>query len=97
MSGLAMFSLKFKSLLQFDQSKEDEKIKHNLSALYGVDQAPSDTYMRERLDDVDPKYLRKAFKVCFSAIQRGVLSKISVQIKQRLLIVGFFFIFSVNY
>ena len=66
-----MFSLKFKSLLQFDQSKEDEKIKHNLSTLYGVDQAPSDTYMRERLDDVDPKYLRKAFKVCFSAIQRG--------------------------
>ena len=66
-----MFSLKYSSLLQFDQSAEDEKIRHNLGSLYGVDHVPSDTYLRTRLDEVDPKKLRPAFKACFSAVQRG--------------------------
>jgi hypothetical protein len=44
MSGLAIFSLKFPSLLQFDQSRtEDETLKHNLRTLYHVQQAPCDT------------------------------------------------------
>ena len=30
MSGLAVFGLKFPSLLQFDDSQEDDTIKHNL-------------------------------------------------------------------
>lgn len=72
MSALAMFSLKFPSLLQFEEShKEDEKIRHNLGTLYGVEQIPSDTYLRERLDTVNPSDLRPAFKACFSAVQRG--------------------------
>lgn len=71
MSALAMFSLKYPSLLQFEQSQEDEKIRHNLKTLYGVEQAPSDTYMRQRLDPVEPAKLRSAFKACFSAVQRG--------------------------
>ena len=72
MSALAMFGLKYRSLLQFEDShKADEKVRHNLRSLYGVDQVPSDTYMRERLDEVDPKSLRRSFKACFSALQRG--------------------------
>ncbi|PIQ43958.1 MAG: transposase [Gammaproteobacteria bacterium CG11_big_fil_rev_8_21_14_0_20_46_22] len=71
MSALAMFSLKYPSLLQFDHSQEDEKVRHNLKTLYGVDQVPSDTYMRERLDPLDPERLQPAFKACFSAVQRG--------------------------
>ena len=73
MSALAMFSLKYPSLLQFDQSQEDENVRHNLKTLYGVDQAPSDTYMRERLDELNPQRLQPAFKACFSAVQRGKL------------------------
>ena len=73
MSALAMFSLKYPSLLQFDHSQEDEKVRHNLNTLYGVTQAPSDTYMRERLDPLDPERLQRAFKACFSAVQRGKL------------------------
>jgi len=72
MSCLAMFSLKYPSLLQFEDShRVDEKVRHNLESLYGVDRVPSDTYMRERLDPMDPEQLQPAFKACFSAVQRG--------------------------
>src|SRR3984957_14379209 len=71
MSGLALFGLKFPSLLQFDQGLNDDAIKHNLKMLYGIDKAPSDTYMRERLDKVDPQALRSAFTNLFSLVQRG--------------------------
>lgn len=71
MSGLAVFGLKFPSLLQFDESQEEETIRHNLSTLYGVKNAPCDTSMRERLDGVDTRTLRPAFTFIFSLIQRG--------------------------
>lgn len=71
MSGLALFGLKFPSLLQFDQGLNDDAIKHNLRTLYGVQNAPCDTYMRERLDEVDPQSLRSAFTDIFSLAQRG--------------------------
>jgi hypothetical protein len=71
MSGLALFGLKLPSLLQFDQGLNDEAIKHNLKTLYGVKQAPHDTYLRERLDEVDPQLLRPIFTDLFSLIQRG--------------------------
>lgn len=45
MSGVAMFGLKFPSLLKFDQAKEELELKHNLSRLYHVEQAPSDIRM----------------------------------------------------
>jgi hypothetical protein len=71
MSGLAMFSLKYPSLLQFDQGQEEPTTKHNLKTLYGIDAVPCDTYMRERLDKIDPNFLRSAFTTLFSAAQRG--------------------------
>jgi len=40
MSACAMFSLKFSSLLQFDQKRKDPTIVHNLKTLFHVDQAP---------------------------------------------------------
>ena len=72
MSALAMFNLKYRSLLQFEDShRVDEKVQHNLRTLYGVERVPSDTYMRERLDEIEPKKIQSAFKACFSALQRG--------------------------
>lgn len=61
MSGLALLGLKFPSLLQFDQGIEDEVVSHNLRTLYGVERAPSDAYMREKLDEVDPESIRATF------------------------------------
>jgi len=71
MSGLALFGLKFPSLLQFDQGLNDDAIKHNLRTLYGVQKAPCDTYLRERLDEIDPQSLRSTFTDVFSLAQRG--------------------------
>jgi hypothetical protein len=71
MSGLAIFGLKFPSLLQFDHAKEEQRIKHNLKNLYQIAQTPSDTYLRERLDVIDPSTLRKSFKKVFAQLQRG--------------------------
>src|SRR5271169_5986035 len=66
MSGLALFSLKSPSLLQFDENREKKVIKHNLRTLYGVKDTPCDTYLRERLDEVDPRFIRPAFTSVFS-------------------------------
>ncbi len=73
MSGLAVFSLKFPSLLQFDQNKREPLIRRNLKHLFGVTDAPSDTSMRESLDEISPQQVRKPFKVLFAQLQRGKL------------------------
>lgn len=71
MSGYAVFSLKYASLLQFDQHFEDDIAKGNLKSLYAMEQVPSDTYMRERLDEVTPRLLRGVFQRLFSVFQRS--------------------------
>jgi hypothetical protein len=71
MSGLAIFGLKFPSLLQFDDHKNDGVVKRNLRNLYHVRKAPSDTCMRERLDVLSPKKFRDPFKKIFALLQRG--------------------------
>lgn len=70
-SALAIFKMKFPSLLQFEDAKEDEHIKQNIKNLFGLANVPCDTYMRERLDEVNPQDLRPAFTAVFSALQRG--------------------------
>ena len=71
MSGLAVFGLKYPSLLQFDQDQNIEVIRSNLQTLYGIQQAPCDSYLRERLDAVSPDQLRKTYTRLFAALQRG--------------------------
>ena len=41
MSGIALFGLKYPSLLQFN--KEAQSLSHNLKRLYRIDRVPSDT------------------------------------------------------
>ncbi len=54
MSGLAVFGLKYPSLLPFDLAYQDESlIRGNLKRLYGVEHAPCDTQLRTRLDPVE--------------------------------------------
>ena len=74
MSGLAVFSLKIPSLLQFDTQAPgggDPVQARNLRSLFGVERPPSDTWMRERLDEVDPRGLRQCFRKIHAALQRG--------------------------
>ena len=69
MSGLAVFGLKFPSLLKYDQNRC--RVADNLKNLYHVNEAPSDTYLRERLDELNPNLVRPAFKKIFATLQRG--------------------------
>lgn len=71
MSCFAIFSLKYASLLEYEIDTKDPKTVKNLEKLYLVKNPPSDTYMRERLDPLNPELLRPAFKKIFSLIQRG--------------------------
>src|SRR5688500_4216408 len=71
MSGLAVFGLKCPSLLDFDEKRKDRCVVNNLRTLYGVEQAPCDTRLRERLDEVNPSLLQRAYKSGFRAMQRG--------------------------
>ena len=50
MSGLAVFSLKCPSLLNYEKKRLDDVVAKNLHDLYHVKNPPSDTYLRERLD-----------------------------------------------
>lgn len=65
MSGLAVFSLKYPSLLKFEQDARglgdgsDGTRRENLRTLFGIERAPSDVRLRERLDELDPRELRR--------------------------------------
>jgi hypothetical protein len=67
MAGLALFSLKDPSLLAFCRRALD----HNLRSVFGLKAIPSDTQMREILDEVHPGRLRPAFGDVFRQLQRG--------------------------
>ncbi len=72
MSGLAVFSLKYPSLLAFDEAAHDnDKVRSNLGSLYRVLNVPSDSGVRKRLDELSPRDIRNAFKKLFSKLQRG--------------------------
>jgi hypothetical protein len=71
MSGLALFGLKYPSLLQFEHDSREETTRANLHALYGIERAPSDTRFRERLDAFDPSQLLPLYKALFADLQRG--------------------------
>ena len=71
MSALAMFGMKYPSLLQFDRdARSDDTVRTNpgsglgqaLHNLYGVKQAPSDTWMRECRGEVSPRDLRACYR-----------------------------------
>ena len=61
MSGLAVFGLKYPSLLKFDEQRHEERVRANLKSLYGVPQAPCDSQLRTVLDGVSPAELRAPF------------------------------------
>lgn len=76
MSGYAMFSLKDPSLLFFNNKRPSRQ--SNLSAVYYVENPPSDTGMRRILDEVDWKEFSGIHQELFGKIkQAGILSSYS--------------------
>ena len=69
MSGIALFGLKYPSLLQFNQ--EAQSLAHNLKQLYGVNRVPSDMSFRERLDPIEATQLQRGITRIVAQLQRG--------------------------
>ena len=89
MSGLAVFGLKFPSLLKFEKGKEDAIIRRNLKSLYQVNEVPSDTCLRERLDILSPKNFRRSFRMVFALLQRS-------KILERFKFMGKYYLLSID-
>ncbi|WP_263078253.1 hypothetical protein [Endozoicomonas sp. Mp262] len=72
MSGLAVMHLKYPSLLAFDQDcvNNPDRLK-NLKSMYNVSCVPSDTYLRDLIDPIETRYLRKFFTRLFAFVQRS--------------------------
>ena len=59
-AGFAIFSLKDPSLLAFREQYPMRS--ENLKRIYGIEQIPADTALREGLDGIDPTHLQAQFK-----------------------------------
>ena len=71
MSGFAMFFFQHPSLLQFQQTMEQQTGQSNLQRLFGVTSVPSDTQMRELLDTPEAaEPLRRVLPQVFERMQR---------------------------
>ena len=71
MSSFAIFSLKFPSLLKFEEAMREKQGSSNMHSLFNVARVPSDTQMRAVLDEVEPAQLRPVFKSVFALAQRA--------------------------
>lgn len=71
MSAFAMLSLKYPSLLKFDEDRRKSKKARNLKSVYQIEKIPSDTQMREIIDQISPASISKIYKLIFNQIQRG--------------------------
>ena len=69
MSAFAMFSLKDPSLLAFDERRKEED--HNLKNIFGIEQIPCDSQMREIIDNIPNESIRPSFLANFRRLQRG--------------------------
>ena len=81
MSGFAMMFFQHPSLLQFQERMKLKLGRSNLETIFGVKDVPSDTQMREILDDADPESLRRLLPKLFEGLRRAGLAE---QYKTRL-------------
>jgi len=74
MSGIAIFFLKFDSLLSF--SEDNENTRHNLENIFGILDVPSDTHFRKIVDKIETNKLEGIFKYYFNLVkEKEVLEK----------------------
>jgi hypothetical protein len=73
MSGFAMFSLKYASLLQFEEQTGMER--ENLHHLYGIERISTDSQMRKVLDKVDPEGIKALYTENFGQLRQLGITK----------------------
>lgn len=71
MSGFAMMFFQHPSLLQFQRAMKQKRKRCNLETIFGVQEVPSDTPMREILDGVPLEPLRHLLPELFEGVRRA--------------------------
>jgi hypothetical protein len=71
MSGFAVMFFQHASLLQFQRVMEKKRQRGNLQTIFGVHEVPSDTQMREILDEVKPQALRGVLPQLWEKVRRA--------------------------
>ena len=71
MSGFAVMFFQHPSLLQFQRAMAKKRQRCNLQTIFGVQEIPSDTQMREILDGVKPESLRGVFPQLWEKVRRA--------------------------
>jgi len=71
MSAFAMMFFQHPSLLQFQERMKQKRGRRNLETIIAVKEAPSDTRMREILDQVEPESLRRQLPELFEDVRRA--------------------------
>jgi|WetSurSiteA1Bulk_404760.scaffolds.fasta_scaffold21898_1 hypothetical protein len=71
MSAFAMMHFQDPSLLQFERMLQSSKQGNNLTTMFAVESIPSDTQMRDIMDEVDSKELEPLFDDFFRLLQRA--------------------------
>ena len=71
MSGFAMMFFHHPSLLQYQERMKQKRGRSNLETIFQVKSVPSDTQMREILDEVRPESLRQLLPKLFDKVRRA--------------------------
>lgn len=71
MSGFAMMFFHHPSLLQFQERMKQKRDRCNLETIFQVKSVPSDTQMREILDEISPESLRPLLPKLFESVRRA--------------------------
>jgi len=71
MRGFAVMFFQHPSLLQFQRAIEKKRRRCNLQTIFGVQEIPSDTQMREILDEVKPDSLRGVLPQLWEKVRRA--------------------------
>src|ERR1700681_1533447 len=62
LSAFAMFFMQSASFLSFQHALEKGRGRSNCQSLFGIGKIPSDNYIRDMLDRVDPALLARCFE-----------------------------------
>jgi hypothetical protein len=71
MSGFALMFFQHPSLWQFQRAMQQKRRRCNLQTVFGVQEVPSDTQMREILDGVEPEPLRALLPQLWEKVRRA--------------------------
>jgi hypothetical protein len=71
LSALALFFLQDPSLLEFQRRFEDQIQSNNLRTVFGIQQIPSDTHLRDVLDEQPATFLHGVFSEYLRRLQRS--------------------------